>query len=300
MKTTPRMQARSISIGATLAAAGASLFSLAAYAQPAGAPRDWEMNLQPMVTENGHRIVALHNALLIIITVITLFVLGLMIYACWRFNEKKNPVPSKTTHSTVLEVAWTVLPILILLGIAIPSFRLLRFQLILPTGDITVKATGKSNWQWEYEYPKDQGGFSFISAMLTEDEIKKAAADGSRKLEDMPRLLAVDNEMVLPVNKTVILQVTGEGIIHNFALPAFGVKIDAIPGRINQTWFKAEREGLYYGQCSRLCGANHAFMPIAIRVVSEEAYAKWLDDAKKKFAAVDASSQVASAAVEAR
>lgn len=300
MKTTPRMQIRSTSIGATLAAAAASLFSFSALAQPAGAPRDWEMNLQPTVTENGHRIVALHDGLLVVITVITLFVLALMLYACWRFSEKRNPTPSKTTHSTLLEVAWTVVPILVLLGIAIPSFRLLRFQLILPPGDITVKATGKSNWQWEYEYPKDQGGFSFISAMLSEDEIKQAAASGQRKIEDMPRLLAVDNEMVLPVNKTIILQVTGEGIIHNFALPAFGVKIDAIPGRLNQTWFKAEREGLYYGQCSRLCGANHAFMPIAIRIVSQEAYAKWLEDAKKKFAAADTPTQLASAALEAR
>ena len=136
--------------------------------------------------------------------------------------------------------------------------------------------------------------------MLTDDEIKKAVADGKGKAEDLPRLLAVDNELVLPVNKTVILQVTGEGIIHNFALPAFGLKIDAIPGRINQTWFKAEREGLYYGQCSRLCGVNHAFMPIAIRIVSQEAYAKWLEDAKKKYAAIDAPSQVASASIAAQ
>jgi len=283
MKAITKMQARLATLGSSI---GALLVSSSAWAVPAGAPKPWEINLQEMVTENGHRIVALHNGLLIIITVITLFVLGLMIYVCWRFNEKSNPVPSKTTHSTVLEVAWTVLPILILLGIAIPSFRLLRFQLIFPTADLTVKATGKSNWQWEYEYPKDAGGFSFISAMLSEDDIKKAVAEG-RPAEDLPRLLAVDNELVLPVNKTIILQVTGEGIIHNFALPAFGLKIDAIPGRLNQTWFKAEREGLYYGQCSRLCGANHAFMPIAIRIVSEEAYAKWLDDAKKKYAATE-------------
>lgn len=298
-KAKPTMRVRPFSFGALIAAA-ATTFAWPALATPGGAPAPWQMNLQNMATENGHRIEWFHNLLLIIITVITLFVLGLMLYVCWRFSEKKNPTPSKTTHSTVLEVAWTVVPILILLAIAIPSFRLLRYQLILPQGDITVKAIGKANWQWEYEYPKDQGGFSFISAMLTDDEIKKAVAEGKGKAEDLPRLLAVDNELVLPVNKTVILQVTGEGIIHNFALPAFGLKIDAIPGRLNQTWFKAEREGLYYGQCSRLCGANHAFMPIAIRIVSQEAYAKWLDDAKKKYAAIDAPARVASASLAAQ
>ncbi|MBN9064046.1 MAG: cytochrome c oxidase subunit II [Rhizobiales bacterium 65-9] len=291
------MQARPFSAAALFAAA-ASLLSPPAQAETyVSAPRDWEINLQPMVTEVGHRIVSLHNGLVIIITAITVFVLALMIYVCWRFNEKNNPTPSKTTHSTVLEVAWTVVPILILLGIAIPSFRLLRYQLILPQGDITVKATGKSNWQWEYEYPKEQGGgFSYISAMLTEDERAKAIQSGRGTAHELPRLLAVDNELVLPVNKTVILQVTGEGIIHNFALPAFGLKIDAIPGRLNQTWFKAEREGIYYGQCSRLCGVNHAFMPIAIRIVSEQAYAQWLEDSKKKYGAIDAPSKIASAA----
>jgi cytochrome c oxidase subunit 2 len=297
MKATPKMQARSSIPGALLAAA-ATVLAVPALATPGGAPAPWQMNLQDMATENGRFIETFHNWLIVIITIITAFVLALMIYVCWRFSEKKNPTPSKTTHSTVLEVAWTVVPILILLGIAIPSFRLLSYQLIMPPADITVKAIGKSNWQWEYVYPKDGGDFSFISAMLTDDEIKKAVAEGKGKAEDLPRLLAVDNELVLPINKTIILQVTGEGVIHNFALPAFGLKIDAIPGRLNQTWFKAEREGLYYGQCSRLCGANHAFMPIAIRIVSEDAYKKWLEDAKKKFASTDeAPTRVASAAV---
>ena len=214
--------------------------------------------------------------------------------------ERANPVPSKTTHSTVLEVAWTIVPILDSLGIAIPSFRLLRYQLILPEGDVTVKAVGTGAWQWRYEYPKDQGDFSFTSVMLTEDEIKKAVAEGRGTAEDLPRLLAVDNELVLPVNKTIILQVTGEGYIHNFALPAFGLKVDAIPGRLNQAWFRAEREGLYYGQCSRLCGPNHAYMPIAIRIVSADAYAKWLEEAKKKFASTDAPTQIASNAAVAQ
>jgi cytochrome c oxidase subunit 2 len=280
-------------LSASAALAAAAAFAGPAAATPGGAPAPWQMNLQHMATENGARIETFHNWLIVIITIITLFVLVLMVYVCIRFNEKANPTPSKTTHSTVLEVAWTVVPILILLGIAIPSFRLLRYQLVFPQAEVTVKATGKSNWAWEYEYPKDMGGFSFISNMLSEEEIKKVVAEGKAKAEDMPRLLAVDNELVLPVNKIVVLQVTGEGIIHNFALPAFGLKIDAIPGRLNQTWFKAEREGLYYGQCSRLCGPNHAYMPIAIRIVSQEAYAKWLTDAKAKFAAADQPARLA-------
>jgi cytochrome c oxidase subunit 2 len=297
MKAMPKMKVRSLAIGALVSAAG-GLVAGAALATPGGAPSPWQMNLQHMATENGQRIADLHNWLVVIITIITVFVLALMLYACWRFSETKNPAPSKTTHSTVLEVAWTVVPILILLGIAIPSFRLLRYQLIMPPGDITVKAVGTGGWQWRYEYPKDQGDFTFTSAMLTDDEIKKAVADGRGKAEDLPRLLAVDNELVLPVNKTIILQVTGEGIIHNFALPAFGLKIDAIPGRLNQTWFKPEREGLYYGQCSRLCGPNHAYMPIAIRIVSEQDYAKWLEDAKKKFASSEAPTRVAAVAAQ--
>lgn len=252
-----------------------------------GQPSDWQMNLQTPVTELARDMYNFHTALNWIIGLITLFVLALMIIIVVRFGEKKNPVPSKTTHSTVLEVAWTLVPILILLGIAIPSFRLLRAQLVLPPADVVVKVIGKQ-WFWSYEYPKDQaGGFGFDSTMLTDEDINKAVKAG-KKVTDVPRLLAVDNEVVVPINKVVHLQVTAADVIHNFALPSFGVKIDAIPGRLNQTWFKAEKEGIYYGQCSRLCGANHAFMPIAIRVVSEQAYAAWLVDAKKKYAAIDA------------
>jgi cytochrome c oxidase subunit 2 len=195
-----------------------------------------------------------------------------------RFNEARNPVPSRTTHNTFLEIAWTVVPVLILVGIAIPSFRLLKFQLEIPKADVVIKAIG-NQWFWSYEYPQEQGGgFKFDSYMLSREDAQKAG---------QPALLAVDNEVVLPAGKTVVIQVVGNDVIHNFAIPSFGVRIDAIPGRLNQTWFRTDREGIYYGQCSRLCGSNHAFMPIAIKIVSPEAYTAWLADAKKKFASLD-------------
>jgi cytochrome c oxidase subunit 2 len=189
-----------------------------------------------------------------------------------KFNARANPVPSRTTHNTVLEVLWTVVPVLILVAIAVPSFRLLFHQLEIPEADLTVKATGKQ-WFWSYSYP-DNGPFEFDSLMLK---------DGDRKA-DQPRLLAVDNEMVVPVDKVVRVLTTGADVIHAFAVPSFGIKIDAIPGRINETWFKATKEGIYYGQCSELCGRDHAFMPIAVRVVSDQAFTAWLEEAKKKYA----------------
>jgi cytochrome c oxidase subunit 2 len=175
-----------------------------------------------------------------------------------------------------LEVAWTILPVLILVIIAIPSFRLLRNQLILPKADITLKTTGHA-WYWEYEYPGDQGGgFKFDSNLVEEADLKAG----------QPRLLTVDNEIVVPVNKIIRMQVTAADVMHSFAVPSFGIKMDAIPGRLNETWFKAEREGVYHGQCSELCGQRHAFMPITVRVVSDTAYTAWLGDAKKKYASV--------------
>jgi cytochrome c oxidase subunit 2 len=198
-------------------------------------------------------------------------VLALLVYVMVRFNARANPVPSRTTHNTALEVLWTIIPVLILTAIAVPSFRLIFYQLDVPKPDMTVKATGKQ-WFWSYSYPDQK--FEFDSLML-QDKDRKA---------DQPRLLAVDNEMVVPVNKVVKVLVTGSDVIHSFSVPSFGVKIDAIPGRLNETWFKAEREGTYYGQCSQLCGRDHAFMPIAVHVVSEQAYNAWLDQAKKKYA----------------
>jgi cytochrome c oxidase subunit 2 len=227
-----------------------------------------------------------HNDVLLpIIVLISLFVLVLLVIVVVKFNERANPVPSRTTHHALLEVAWTVLPMFILLGIAIPSFRLLNHELILPKGDVTVKITGHQ-WYWSYEYPKDQGGgFSFDSLMKPEADLKPGEL----------RLLAVDNEAVVPVGKTIRVQVTSSDVIHSFVIQPFGVRIDAVPGRLNESWFLAEREGLYYGQCSKLCGKDHAFMPIAFHVVSQEKYQAWLADSKKKYAATTPATEVADA-----
>ncbi|MCS0500983.1 cytochrome c oxidase subunit II [Ancylobacter sp. GSK1Z-4-2] len=237
-----------------------------------GQPSPWQINLQGAASPVMESIRSFHYFLLAIIVAVVLLVLVLLVIVMIRFNEKANPVPSRTTHNTLIEVAWTVVPVLILVAIAIPSFRLLFLELDLPKADMTVKATGHQ-WYWSYEYP-DNGDFSFDSLMVPTEDLKP----------DQPRLLAVDNEVVVPVNKIVRIQVTGADVIHSFALPSFGIKIDAIPGRLNETWFQAEKEGVYYGQCSELCGKDHAFMPIAIRVVSEADFAAWVEKAKQEFA----------------
>jgi cytochrome c oxidase subunit 2 len=205
-------------------------------------------------------------------------VLALLVTVIVRFNARANPVPSRTTHNTLVELIWTVIPVIILVVIALPSFRLMFFQLNVPPADLTVKATGKQ-WFWSYSYP-DNGNFEFDSLMLQDKERKP----------DQPRLLAVDNDMVVPVNKVIRVQTIGADVIHSFTVPSFGIKIDAIPGRLNETWFKATREGVYYGQCSELCGRDHAFMPIAVRVVSEQAFADWLAQAKQKWGSNDSGS----------
>jgi cytochrome c oxidase subunit II len=241
-----------------------------------GQPTEWQLGLQQSATPVMDYVIWFHDYLLYIISGIAGFVLLLLIVIMVRFNARANPTPSRTTHNTLLEVAWTIIPIFILMGIAVPSFKLLFLQLNLPPADMTVKATGKQ-WYWTYSYP-DNGKIEFDSLMLK---------DGERK-EGQPRLLAVDNEMVVPVNKSVRVITTGSDVIHAFAVPSFGIKIDAIPGRINETWFKATREGVYYGQCSELCGKDHAYMPIAVRVVSEQAFNAWVEEAKKKYARDDA------------
>lgn len=237
-----------------------------------GQPSPWQLNFQVPVTPIMEAINGFHLFLTVIAAAITAFVVLLLLIVMVRFREKANPTPSRTTHHTMLEVAWTIIPALILIVIAVPSFRLLFDQLTIPQSDITIKATGTAQWTWTYEYP--DAGIQFDSTMIPEDQLKPG----------QPRLLAVDNEVVLPVNKTIRVQVTGDGIIHAFAVPSFGIKVDAIPGRLNETWFRAEREGVYYGQCSELCGRNHAFMPIAVRIVSDAEYANWLEEAKKKWA----------------
>ncbi|HEX2655575.1 MAG TPA: cytochrome c oxidase subunit II [Xanthobacteraceae bacterium] len=252
---------------------GLILLMSGAYA--AGEPAPWQLGLQDAASPVMGDIISFHTFLLYIISTITLFVLALLIVVVLKFNKRANPVPSKTTHHTLLEVAWTVIPILILLVIAIPSFRLLFLELNVPPADVTIKATGKQ-WYWTYSYP-DLGKFEFDSVMIPDKDLKPG----------QPRLLAVDNEIVVPVNKVIRVQTTGTDVIHAFAVPSFGIKIDAIPGRLNETWFKATREGMYYGQCSELCGRNHAYMPIAVRVVSDKEFATWVEQAKKKFARDD-------------
>jgi cytochrome c oxidase subunit 2 len=238
----------------------------------AGQPSPWQLGFQQSATPNMDHIDWFHDFLLVIITLITAFVLALLVMVMVWFNARSNPVPSKTTHNTLLEVAWTVVPVVILVMIAVPSFRLLFYQQNTPAADLTVKATGKQ-WYWSYSYP-DNGNFEFDSLMIPEKDLKPG----------QPRLLAVDNEMVVPVNKIVRVLTIGADVIHAFSVPSFGIKIDSIPGRINETWFQAMREGVYYGQCSELCGKDHAFMPIAVRVVSESEFAAWAAQAKQKYA----------------
>jgi cytochrome c oxidase subunit II len=254
-----------------------------------------EIGLQPSVTPIMDSIHAFHDGPLLIVAVgIAVLVLALLIIVMVRFNAKSNPVPSKTTHNTLVEVIWTVVPILILVVIAIPSFSVLTDQLTMPDGqrkylgsnifsfgeqevpapELTVKATGQQ-WYWDYEYVDQEKGFT--STILHE-----TSTDGSDRLAlkpNQPRLLAVDYELVVPVDTTVRVQVTADpsGVIHAFALPSFGIKIDAVPGKLNETWFNSRKTGIFYGQCSELCGKDHAFMPIAIRVVTKDEFAKWMD-----------------------
>ena len=277
MPVLSRLSGTALIFGALLASAGAAYAGL-------GQPSPWQLGLQESATPVMDNIIWFHDFLLYIITAIALFVLLLLLVVIVRFNARSHPVPSRTTHNTVLEVAWTTIPIIILLVIAVPSFKLLFFQLIPPPAELTVKATGHE-WYWSYSYP-DNGGFEFDSSIVKDADLKG----------DQPRLLTADNELVVPVNKNVHVLTTGADVIHSFAVPSFGIKIDAIPGRINETWFKATREGLYHGQCSELCGKNHAFMPINVRVVSEQAFASWVEEAKKKYAATEAPPVILAAA----
>ncbi len=238
----------------------------------ANQPFDWQLGFQKAASESMRDIVNFHNNLLLpIIIAISVFVLFLMVYACIRFRASANPIPSKRTHNVAVEVLWTLIPCLILIVMAVPSFKILYSQDSIPKADVTVKAIGYQ-WYWGYEYP-DQNIY-FDSYMIEDKDLK----------ENQPRLLAVDNELVVPVNKVIKVMITANDVLHAWALPSFGVKRDAVPGRINETWFKAEKVGTYYGQCSELCGIKHAFMPIEVRVVTDEEYEEWLLEAKVKFA----------------
>ena len=235
-------------------------------------PKDWQLGFQNAASESMRDIVNFHdNLLLPIIIAISVFVLFLMIYACIRFRASANPVPSKRTHNVAVEVLWTLIPCLILIVMAVPSFKILYKQDTIPKAEVTVKAVGYQ-WYWGYEYPDEK--IAFDSLMIEDKDLKPGE----------PRLLATDTKIVVPVNKVVKVMITSTDVNHAWAMPAFGVKRDAIPGRINETWFKAEKEGIYYGQCSELCGVKHAFMPIEVHVVSDEKYASWLIEAKQKYA----------------
>ena len=238
----------------------------------ANQPKEWQLGFQNPASDSMRDIVSFHNNLLLpIIIAISVFVLFLMLYACVRFRASANPNPSKRTHNVTVEILWTLIPCLILIVMAVPSFKILYKQDTIPKADLTIKAVGYQ-WYWGYEYPDEN--IIFDSYMIEEKDLR----------EDQPRLLAVDNEVVVPVNKVVKVLITANDVLHAWALPAFGVKRDAVPGRINETWFKAEKEGTYYGQCSELCGIKHAFMPITVKVVSEEDYQEWLSEARVKFA----------------
>jgi cytochrome c oxidase subunit 2 len=248
-----------------LAVAGAALAASRPASAELGQPAPWEFKLQEAASPVMENITWFHNFLTVLIVVITLFVLALLVIVVVKFNAKANPVPSRTTHNTLIEVAWTLIPVLILVSIAVPSFRLLFLELDLPKADLTIKATG-NQWNWTYTYPDDK--IEYTSIMLSEE-------DRAKLNPPPPRLLGVDHAIVVPVNKVVRVQTTGADVIHSFAMPAFGIKIDAIPGRLNETWFTATKLGVYYGQCSELCGKDHAFMPIVVKVVNDKDYDDW-------------------------
>ncbi len=265
--------ATSLWTGAGLAMAGAPLFAqeVNQELEIVGRPVDGEMGFQPAATELARDVQWLDNMLLVIITAITLFVMGLLIWVIIRYNEKKNPTPARFTHNSPLEVAWTVVPIVILVFIGAFSLPVLFKQQEIPEADINIKVTGYQ-WYWGYEYVDE--GVSFDSFMLTRDELEDFGYSQDEYL------LATDTAVVVPIGATVVMQVTAADVIHSWTIPAFGVKQDAVPGRLAQLWFAAEREGIYFGQCSELCGKDHAYMPITVKVVSQETYDEWLAEAK--------------------
>jgi cytochrome c oxidase subunit 2 len=240
----------------------------------AAQPRDWELGMQPSATPVHDRITAFHDELLVIITLITIFVVGLLLYVMVRFHHTRNPVPTRTTHNTVIEMLWTVVPVLILVVIAIPSFKLMYYMDRVPDAAMTIKVTG-NQWYWSYAYPDQK--ISFDSNLIPEKDLKPG----------QKRLLDVDNPLVVPVGTNVRVQVTGvpDGVIHSWFVPSFGVQEYAVPGRLNESWFRVERAGTYYGECNQICGINHAFMPIKVVAVAKPEFEKWLGEAKKKFAA---------------
>ena len=274
MRHLAKLGALGAGVAGALGAAGSAL---------AQQPTDWEVDFQTALSPSMERIVDFNLMVTIIIVIITAFVFGLMAWIVIRYNKKRNPVPSKTTHNTLLEVVWTVVPVIILLIIAVPSFRLLYYTDRVEEADMTLKAIGHQ-WYWSYEYP-DHGDFTFDALMLEDDELE----------EGQPRLLATDEAVVLPVGAKIRLLTTADDVIHSWAIPAFGVKMDSVPGRVNETWFQINREGMYYGQCSELCGTLHGFMPIMIEAVSQEEFDAWVEFAREEYASAnDTPTEVAS------
>ena len=242
-----------------------------ALAQAVGAPKPWEIGMQAAYGPLKREQIDLHNLVLIIITLITLFVAGLLVWVMWRYNAKRNPTPSRTAHNTFLEIAWTVIPVLILVVMAIPSFRLIYYEDRTHDADLTIKVTGHQ-WYWEYTYP-DKNNIDFSSYIIPDDQLKPGQM----------RLLTVDNELVIPVNKNIRVLTTSSDVIHSFFIPALGVQRYAIPGRTIETWMRASTPGTFYGECNQICGTNHSRMPIVVRAVSEQEFSAWLDQAKTKF-----------------
>ena len=237
-----------------------------------GQPTAWQLNFQPAASPVAERIEALHDLLLFITVAISVFVLALLAYVCIRYRADRNPVPSRRTHNTVIEIAWTAIPVLILVVIAIPSFKLLYFMDRAVDPEMTLKAVGHQ-WYWSYEYP-DNGDFTFDAYMIADEDLQ----------EGQLRLFDVDNRVVLPVETDVRLLTTATDVLHSWAVPALGVKLDAVPGKINETWLRINRPGIYYGQCSELCGAYHGFMPVMIEAVSKEEFEAWVQQAQEEFA----------------
>lgn len=262
----------------------------AAHAQTVvGQPHDWQMDFPPAYTPVMERVAWLHNLLLVIISLISLFVLGLLLYVMFRFHASRNPVPTTVTHNTVLEIAWTIMPILILVIIAIPSFRLLYYGDKAADATMTVKVTGHQ-WYWQYEY-QDQGNLSIDSRMLNE-------ADRAKLKPNEPRMLAVDEDMVIPTNTVIRIIGTSADVMHGWTVWGFGIKKTVIPGRLNEGWIEVPKEGIYYGECSQICGQDHSYMPIAVRAVSKAEFDKWVEQ-KKKAAGLAPSTSLASAATPA-
>lgn len=253
----------------SLAAIGIAATTAVAWAD---FPRPWQLGMQAPATPVKDRLSAFHDELLVIIFLIALFVLGLLLYVIIRFHYKRHPEPTRTSHNTVIEMLWTVVPVLVLVIIAIPSFKLMYYMDRVPNPDMTIKVTGHQ-WYWSYEYP-DQGGLSFDSNLIPEADLKPG----------QKRLLDVDNPLVVPIDTVIRVYVTGTDVIHSWFIPSFGVQEYAIVGRLNETWMKVEHDGVYYGECNQICGINHAFMPIKVQAVSKDEFQRWLVDAKKKFA----------------